>query len=107
MFLWINIEQFSKNKTYSKLKPNARCRTELSGMVNYPGAIPQGGDCPGVIVLGAIILGEHCGVCNCTGGICLGAIVWGQFLFQVVSPSDTFKTFHIIINYLLPVLIYE
>ena len=36
-----------------------------------------------------------------------GAIGWRQFLFKVVSPSENFTKFSILIKCSFPVLIYE
>ena len=76
-------------------------------MGNYPGAIALGWNCLGVIVCWASILGRHFEVGNCLGGICLGGYYLGAVFFQVVSPSNTFAKFNILINCLLPVLIDE
>ena len=96
-----------KNFLNSKLRPNSGCRRELSGVGNNPGAIARGGNCPGVIAWEAIIPGEHVGWAIVQEVFVWGAIIRGQFLFQVVSPSDIFTTFNTIINCSLPVLIYE
>ena len=64
---------------------NAGCRKELSGVGNYPGAIALGANCHMVIACEAIFPGGYCGVGNYLGGF-----TWGQFLFQVISPSNVF-----------------
>ena len=72
-------------------------------MGNDPGAIVQGGNCPWG---------------NCLVGNYLRRVLWGrqlsggylsegQFVFQVISPSNTLTISNILMNCSLPVLIYE
>ena len=76
-------------------------------MGNYPGAIALSGNFPRLIAWGkfpgrVFRNGQLSRVYLMVWGGAL-FIVWGKFLFQVNSASNTLTTFNILVNCLLPV----